>query len=177
MSLTPTKFTWPSGPGSVKIKGDWDSWKEEIDLNKKQDGSFEKEVSLPENKRIHFKYIVDGNWTTKDSDPTVNDNGNVNNTIDVGPAPKAEKLTEGASAAAAAVGTAAAGVGAAAIATGKGKDSENESSTQSAVPPTSTEKKTEPAQPVKEAANADIRSEYRRTNLGQDGSLVACGAC
>ena len=165
MSLTPTKFTWVSGPGSVKIKGDWDSWVEEIELNKKEDGSFEKEVPLPENKRIHFKYIVDGNWLTKDTDPTVNDDGNVNNTIDVGPAPKAEKVTEGVSAATAGVGAAIAGAGAATVAAAKGKDNEQ--------PQTQTSSKTEPAQPIKEVANADIRSEYRRTELCRDGLVAA----
>jgi Glycogen recognition site of AMP-activated protein kinase len=156
MSLTPTKFTWVSGPGSVKVKGDWDSWKEEIELNKKEDGSFERQIPLPENKRVHFKYIVDGNWVTKESDPTVNDDGNVNNTIDVGPAPKAEKLSEGVTAAAAGVSAAAAGAGAAAVAAVKGSENgQSASATQS-----STDKKAAPAQPVKEVANADIRSEY-----------------
>ncbi|PWN33363.1 uncharacterized protein FA14DRAFT_161255 [Meira miltonrushii] len=156
MSLTPTKFTWASGPGSVKVKGDWDSWKEEIELHKKEDGSFEREVPLPENKRIHFKYIVDGNWVTKESDPTVNDDGNINNTIDVGPAPKAEKLTEGVTAATAGVGAAAAGAGAAAVAAVKGKEN-GQSATASQAHP-STNEKTAPAEPIKDVADADIRN-------------------
>lgn len=163
MSLTPTKFTWVSGPGSVKVKGDWDSWKEEIELNKKEDGSFEREIPLPENKRIHVKYIVDGNWQIKESDPQVNDDGNINNTIDVGPAPKVEKLTEGVTAATAGVGAAAAGAGAAAIAAVKGK--ENGESAPASQTQTSTSEKTAPADPIKDVANEDIRSEYQRMIL------------
>lgn len=47
-----------------------------------------KQIALPENSKVLYKFIVDGNWTTKDSLPTENDgNGNVNNVVHVGPAP------------------------------------------------------------------------------------------
>lgn len=82
----PTSFTWPAGPSAVEVSGDWDAWKDKVALDKLDDGSFKKNLPMAANKRIHYKFIVDGNWTTKEGNPTVDDNGNVNNIVDVGDA-------------------------------------------------------------------------------------------
>lgn len=50
------------------------------------------QVPLPENSKVLFKFIVDGNWTTKDSSPTETDSSNnLNNVVQVGPAPPTEE--------------------------------------------------------------------------------------
>lgn len=42
---TPTPFAWKAGPAKVQVSGDWDGWKERVDLEKQADGSFAKDVS------------------------------------------------------------------------------------------------------------------------------------
>lgn len=41
---TPTLLSWPAGPESVQVSGDWDGWKEKVSLDKQADGSFSKKV-------------------------------------------------------------------------------------------------------------------------------------
>ena len=121
---------------------------------------------MPSNSKVHYKYIVDGGWTTNPSSPIVDDSGNQNNVIDVGPAPTAveaatSKATEiGAGVAAGAAAAAAAATAAATkfvdqVNGTEGKADETEQKEE----PTAAEKKEDPAAGLKKSADDDIRSE------------------
>lgn len=124
------------------------------------------QIPLPSNTKVHYKFIVDGNWTTSPDSPIVNDAGNQNNVVDVGPAPSAAeavstKATEvGAGVVAGVTGAAAA----AGVAATKFTDQVNGGTNPSAVKEqpkelTEAEKKADPAAEVRKAADSDIRSE------------------
>lgn len=200
---TPTLLTWPSGPESVQVSGDWDQWAEKVALDEQADGSFSKKVGtrffflfffikpeiqcsgyhiliklpsffeqvpLPSNTKVHYKYIVDGNWTTSSSSPVVDDAGNQNNVVDVGPAPTAAEAVSakageiGADVAAGVAGLAAAATNAAHQFTDhvNGTTRTNET-VQAAEAPEKTlsteEKKSDPASGIRDAADGDVRSE------------------
>ena len=61
-------FQWPVGPQEVNVAGEFNDWKEQKPLVKKSDGSFALElpVKFDTTEKIHFKYIVDGNWVLND---------------------------------------------------------------------------------------------------------------
>lgn len=102
----------------------------------------------------------------------MDDAGNVNNIIDVGPAPVSSKADESGAAGVAGAAAAVGGGGAAAAAGNKiaGKGHEGQ-----AVEPTSAEKKADPASAIKSTADSDVRSEYwsyERHGHGLLGSAV-----
>ena len=56
---------------------------------------FSKSVSVPWDSKISYKYIVDGNWTTHENQPTEHDgSGNVNNVVFSPVKPAAEPVAE-----------------------------------------------------------------------------------
>ncbi|KAF7458527.1 Gdb1p glycogen debranching enzyme [Cryptosporidium felis] len=97
---------WRHPANKVEIRGDWDNWKEGIQLEKQPNGSFvtklhirfgsrpgnhdienqtqSAKVIYPLSNRLQYeyKYIVDGNWVHDPNLPyTCDDKGNINNTI------------------------------------------------------------------------------------------------
>jgi len=76
-------FTWPYAAQEVYVTGDFDDWSKSIKLEKKGD-SFNKTVTIHgEENRIHYKFVVDGNWTTDGQARQETDSsGNVNNVVD-----------------------------------------------------------------------------------------------
>lgn len=132
---------------------------------------------------MHYKFIVDGNWTTSPDEPTANDGGNTNNIVDVGPVPTS---TEAATAKAGEIGSAVAAsvAGAAAATTAaaykfadnvNGTTSDDKEATPETEKKTLTEeeKKAEPAATIRETADEDIRSESIDSGKGCD-SVADC---
>ncbi|UZJ54613.1 hypothetical protein CBS101457_003933 [Exobasidium rhododendri] len=167
-TTTPTFFSWPSGPHTVQVSGDWDNWTEKITLDKQTDGSFSKQISLPSNNKVHYKYVVDGNWTTSSTSPLVDDAGNQNNVVEVGPAlTEAEAATAkageiGAGVAAGAVGLAtAAGAAAMSFTNHVNGETTGDTAVKEAEPTkeiSEAEKSDEPAAALKSSADDDIRN-------------------
>lgn len=59
--LVKVKFTVkPDGAEKVEVLGLNSDWENSILLNKKKDGSFSGEVTLPKNTQHEFKYRIDG---------------------------------------------------------------------------------------------------------------------
>lgn len=83
---------WTHGGNHVSIKGDWDGWAHDIFPDKQGDGVFEfhikrgvhyaKEADHPAGvQKLHFKFIVDGNWNVNSDLPCEKDGWNVNNVV------------------------------------------------------------------------------------------------
>ncbi|CCE66123.1 hypothetical protein TPHA_0O01560 [Tetrapisispora phaffii CBS 4417] len=83
-------FEWPSGPKSVSIVGQFNSWGEPIALQLKsnerdvEEFQLELPVSIENGSdKLHFKFIVDDNWVVSDEYKKDTDaNGNENNYIE-----------------------------------------------------------------------------------------------
>ncbi|KAL4906134.1 hypothetical protein BDW74DRAFT_138997 [Aspergillus multicolor] len=75
-------FRWPYNANEVFVTGTFDDWGKTIKLDQKGDG-FEKQVHLPATtEKVHFKFVVDGNWTTLPDAPQESDHSsNVNNVL------------------------------------------------------------------------------------------------
>ncbi|THW71904.1 hypothetical protein D6D19_06983 [Aureobasidium pullulans] len=67
----------------VYVTGDFDNWSKSIKLNKNGD-SFHKTVTIPgEEHRVHYKFVVDGQWTTDwTAKQETDSSGNVNNVVE-----------------------------------------------------------------------------------------------
>ncbi|KAG9588702.1 hypothetical protein KCU60_g9094, partial [Aureobasidium melanogenum] len=76
-------FTWNHPAQEVYVTGDFDNWSKSVKLDKHGD-SFSKTITLPgEESRIHYKFVVDGNWTTDSTARQETDaSGNVNNVVE-----------------------------------------------------------------------------------------------
>ncbi|KAK5999676.1 hypothetical protein QM012_005333 [Aureobasidium pullulans] len=76
-------FTWNHPAQEVYVTGDFDNWSKSVKLDKTGD-SFRKTITLPgEESRIHYKFVVDGNWTTDSTAKQETDaSGNVNNVVE-----------------------------------------------------------------------------------------------
>ncbi|KAG9693422.1 hypothetical protein KCU95_g6531, partial [Aureobasidium melanogenum] len=76
-------FTWNHPAQEVYVTGDFDNWSKSVKLDKHGD-SFRKTITLPgEESRIHYKFVVDGNWTTDSTAKQETDaSGNVNNVVE-----------------------------------------------------------------------------------------------
>ncbi|KAE8375955.1 hypothetical protein BDV26DRAFT_294564 [Aspergillus bertholletiae] len=75
-------FRWPHHAMEVYVTGTFDDWGKTVRLDRKGD-IFEKEVPLPvTEEKLHFKFVVDGIWTTDHSVPEEDDgNHNINNVL------------------------------------------------------------------------------------------------
>ncbi|KAL4764294.1 carbohydrate-binding module family 48 protein [Aspergillus foveolatus] len=75
-------FRWPYNANEVFVTGTFDDWGKTIRLDRKGD-VFEKEVHLPvTGDKVHFKFVVDGNWTTDNRLPQEDDgSSNINNIL------------------------------------------------------------------------------------------------
>ncbi|KAL4945201.1 hypothetical protein BDV06DRAFT_185488 [Aspergillus oleicola] len=75
-------FQWPYPAKEVFVTGTFDDWGKTIKLDQKGD-IFEKEVHFPvAGEKVHFKFVVDGIWTTDKRLPEEDDgSSNVNNTL------------------------------------------------------------------------------------------------
>lgn len=75
-------FKWNHPASEVYVTGTFDNWSKSEKLEKVGD-IFEKEVTLGDAhtaKKIYYKFVVDGNWTTDHTAPQENDeSGNLNN--------------------------------------------------------------------------------------------------
>jgi len=74
-------FKW-SHPGAneVFVTGDFDDWQKSVQLEKKGE-SFEKTVKLPVDKKVLYKFVVDGSWKTDETKPTETDSQNIANNV------------------------------------------------------------------------------------------------
>jgi len=70
------------GAQIVEIAGLDIGWKNRLRLEGNDDGEFSVEKEVPPG-RYQYKFIVDGDWQPNLDLPTVDDNGNVNNVLDV----------------------------------------------------------------------------------------------
>ncbi|KAF7592810.1 hypothetical protein BBP40_012493 [Aspergillus hancockii] len=75
-------FRWPHNANEVFVTGTFDDWGKTVKLDRKGD-SFEKEVHLlTVDEKLHYKFVVDGTWTTDHSAPEEDDgNYNINNVL------------------------------------------------------------------------------------------------
>ncbi|KAL2826993.1 hypothetical protein BDW59DRAFT_160573 [Aspergillus cavernicola] len=75
-------FRWPAKADEVFVTGTFDDWGKTIRLDQKDD-IFEKEVHFPRTgEKVHFKFVVDGIWTTDNQLPEEDDgSSNVNNVL------------------------------------------------------------------------------------------------
>ncbi|KAE8364396.1 hypothetical protein BDV27DRAFT_128440 [Aspergillus caelatus] len=75
-------FRWPHDADEVFVTGTFDDWGKTVRLDRKGD-IFEKEVPLPATEeKLHYKFVVDGIWTTDHSVPEEDDgNHNINNVL------------------------------------------------------------------------------------------------
>ncbi|KAB8257838.1 hypothetical protein BDV32DRAFT_151970 [Aspergillus pseudonomiae] len=75
-------FRWPHHASEVFVTGTFDDWGKTVRLDRKGD-IFEKEVPLPATEeKLHYKFVVDGIWTTDHSVPEEDDgNHNINNVL------------------------------------------------------------------------------------------------
>ncbi|KAL1961244.1 hypothetical protein VTO42DRAFT_3190 [Malbranchea cinnamomea] len=72
-------FRWPHPAQQVYVTGTFDNWAQTVKLDRTDHG-FSKEVELPDDKKIHYKFVVDGDWKTDNSAPQEDDgNHNINN--------------------------------------------------------------------------------------------------
>ncbi|KAJ9643574.1 Cruciform DNA binding protein [Coniosporium tulheliwenetii] len=90
-------FRWEHPANEVFVTGTFDDWSKSVRLNKK-DNYFEKTVDLPQtNEKIYYKFVVDGNWVTKDTAPAENDGhynyNNFLNPVDLQPYPSSHSHT------------------------------------------------------------------------------------
>ena len=71
---------------SVSLAIDSHGWKPDVALSKKGNDTYQVEITLENNKRYYYKYVINGsNWVYDPSKPNTRDNnGNINNYIDVG---------------------------------------------------------------------------------------------
>ena len=83
-NMVPFNFEWKGRGNQVILKGTFaNNWKDEIILNKNiKTGIFEKTIYLPKTKHS-FKFIVDNVWVCSNQYPTIKDNANTNNFIDL----------------------------------------------------------------------------------------------
>ncbi|PLB53029.1 hypothetical protein P170DRAFT_507746 [Aspergillus steynii IBT 23096] len=72
----------PHNATEVYVTGTFDDWGKTIRLDKKGD-VFEKEVQLsPTEEKLHYKFVVDGTWTTDTTAPEEDDgSNNINNVL------------------------------------------------------------------------------------------------
>ncbi|KAL2796929.1 hypothetical protein BJX66DRAFT_126850 [Aspergillus keveii] len=75
-------FRWPYNANEVFVTGTFDDWGKTIKLDRNGD-VFEKDVHFPvEGEKVHFKFVVDGIWTTDNQLPEEDDgSSNVNNVL------------------------------------------------------------------------------------------------
>ncbi|PIG87828.1 hypothetical protein AARAC_011354 [Aspergillus arachidicola] len=75
-------FRWPHHANEVYVTGTFDDWGKTVRLDRKGD-IFEKEVPLPATEeKLHYKFVVDGIWTTDHSVPEEDDgHHNINNVL------------------------------------------------------------------------------------------------
>ncbi|CEJ56519.1 hypothetical protein PMG11_02723 [Penicillium brasilianum] len=74
-------FKWPHSANEVFVTGTFDDWGKTVKLDRVGD-IFAKEVSLPTDKKIHYKFVVDGIWTTDSHAREENDgHDNINNVL------------------------------------------------------------------------------------------------
>ncbi|KKK14478.1 hypothetical protein P175DRAFT_0435432 [Aspergillus ochraceoroseus IBT 24754] len=76
-------FQWPYNAHEVFVTGTFDDWGKTIKLDRIGDDVFEKEVHFPAtSEKVHYKFVVDGIWTTDNRVPEEDDgDNNVNNVL------------------------------------------------------------------------------------------------
>ncbi|KAJ5493281.1 hypothetical protein N7539_002027 [Penicillium diatomitis] len=74
-------FKWPHSASEVFVTGTFDDWGKTVKLDRVGD-VFMKEVSLPADKKVQYKFVVDGTWTTDSHAREENDgHDNINNVL------------------------------------------------------------------------------------------------
>ncbi|RHZ67547.1 carbohydrate-binding module family 48 protein [Aspergillus thermomutatus] len=75
-------FRWPYPANEVFVTGSFDDWGKTVKLDRYGD-VFKKEVQLPSaDEKVHYKFVVDGIWTTDSSAAEEDDgSGNINNVL------------------------------------------------------------------------------------------------
>ena len=78
----PVFFEWDQGGNNVYMTGNFCKWNQYFLMKKDKNGIFNLTLNLP--KGIYqYKYKVDGEWKYNDKYPTCNENGIINNYIDI----------------------------------------------------------------------------------------------
>lgn len=81
------KFSYEYRPtvhaNKVYVSGSFDGWTSRHELEKDWDqGCFRVRCRIPKEKKVYYKFIVDGEWFTSEEDTTESDeHGNVNNVV------------------------------------------------------------------------------------------------
>lgn len=79
--LYPVKFVWKDKAEVVYLTGDFCNWKQKFIMPKSEE-SFCITLRLPEG-AYQYKFIVDGEWSYSIHHPYINDNGVINNIVEV----------------------------------------------------------------------------------------------
>ena len=83
-------FEWDQGGNNVYVTGNFCKWNQYFLMKKEKNGIFNLTLNLP--KGIYqYKYKVDGEWKYNNKYPTCNENGIINNYIDI---TNAENMTK-----------------------------------------------------------------------------------
>ncbi|KAI5302069.1 hypothetical protein KEM56_001067 [Ascosphaera pollenicola] len=74
-------FRWSGAATTVIVTGTFDNWTKTTQLERKPNGTFEKELELPSGKTL-YKYFIDGQWALDPNAPQeVNQSKIVNNIL------------------------------------------------------------------------------------------------
>ena len=78
----PVTFEWDKGGNNVYVTGNFCNWNQFFLMKKDKDGKVNLKLNLP--KGIYqYKFKVDEEWEYNDKFPTCNENGIINNYIDI----------------------------------------------------------------------------------------------
>ncbi|KAJ9624919.1 Cruciform DNA binding protein [Taxawa tesnikishii (nom. ined.)] len=92
-------FRWPHQANEVFVTGTFDDWSKSVKLDR-TGHAFEKTVPLPNDKKILYKFVVDGNWTHDHTLATEQDHSGITNNVlspgDIKPASNSDYNTSSA---------------------------------------------------------------------------------
>ena len=74
-------FEWKYGGGDVKIYGSFNNWKEGYKM--KKHGFMWKITLILDSKLYQYKFFVDNEWRYDSDTFIVNNNGNINNVVNI----------------------------------------------------------------------------------------------
>ncbi|KAI9197191.1 immunoglobulin E-set [Polychytrium aggregatum] len=75
-------FRWVHGGRRVILTGDFDDWKQKIEMTEVYDGEFEAYLQLDRSRPWQFKFLVDGQWRCAlDQNTCYDQHGMVNNVL------------------------------------------------------------------------------------------------
>ena len=78
----PVTFEWKEGGNSVYLSGNFCNWKQLFLMQKNSEGNFFLKLDINKG-LIQYKFKVDNEWKINPNFPSIIDNGNLNNYIDI----------------------------------------------------------------------------------------------